>query len=302
MRQLPFDLARVGVPPIKCQGIKTKLVPFLLRQIHWSQTPDSRWIEPFLGSGVVAFNVAPERALLTDTNRHIIRFYQAIQSNELDRAIVRDWLTEQGQQLARLGADYYYEVRSRFNQTAAPLDFLFLNRACFNGLMRFNRRGEFNVPFCRKPQRFAPSYVTKIANQVNWVAEQLRGKAWEFQVASWQETLQTARAPDFIYLDPPYIGRHSDYYTTWTLAEAKHLATIARQVPCGLALSMWLENQHRRNLHLQNDWADWEIHPFDHFYHVGSQETWRGAIVEALLLKPGSAVLTKTPVLRYGGA
>ena len=67
---------RVQVPPIKCQGIKTKLVPTILRGID--RDPDGLWIEPFLGSGVVALNVAPRRALLADSNPHLIRFYQAI--------------------------------------------------------------------------------------------------------------------------------------------------------------------------------------------------------------------------------
>ena len=80
MNDLPFAIAHVGVPPIKCQGIKTKLVPFLFRSICWTPKEKALWVEPFLGSGVVAFNLAPQRALLTDTNRHIIAFYQAIQA------------------------------------------------------------------------------------------------------------------------------------------------------------------------------------------------------------------------------
>ena len=63
---------RVQVPPIKCQGIKTKLVPMILRRID--RDPEGVWVEPFLGSGVVALNVAPKRALLADTNPHLIRF------------------------------------------------------------------------------------------------------------------------------------------------------------------------------------------------------------------------------------
>ena len=275
------------MPPIKCQGIKSKLVPFLLSQIQWPQ--DGRWIEPFLGSGVVPFNLVPDRAVLTDTNRHIIEFYQSLQQGEIQAQSTRTFLTEQGEKLSRLGEAYYYEVRDRFNQTGSSLDFLFLNRACFNGVMRFNRKGEFNVPFCRKPQRFSPSYITKIVNQVDRVAGQISGKDWQFRVCSWQETLAQVTPDDFVYLDPPYIGRHTGYFNAWEQAEAEELATIVQQLPCGFALSMWLENQHRQNLHLQQCWHDLEIRSFQHFYHVGSKEDWRGAIVEALLIKPGFA-------------
>lgn len=280
----------VKVPPIKCQGIKTKLVPFILSQIQWVEAERSRWIEPFLGSGVVAFNLAPRRALLTDSNQHIIALYKGIQNGEIDRRIVCEFLQHQGSQLLTVGADYYYEVRDRFNQFASPLDFIFLNRACFNGLMRFNSKGGFNVPFCRKPQRFAQSYITKIANQVDWVVKQISDKDWDFRVANWQETLVEAQPDDFVYLDPPYIGRHTDYYNAWNQVEAEKLAVITKQLPCGYAVSMWLENQHRKNSHIQECWSDLDMRVCQHFYHVGSREKLRGAIAEALLIKPGFSV------------
>jgi len=295
MPVLPQSLQRVRVPPIKCQGIKTKLVPFLLANLHWPEQSASRWVEPFLGSGVVAFNLQPERALLADSNQHIVRFYQAIQQGQIDREVVREFLTQEGQRLVQEGTDYYYEVRDRFNQTGSPLDFLFLNRACFNGLMRFNRRGEFNVPFCHKPQRFSQAYITKIANQVDWVARQMAGRDWQLRVAHWTDSLSEVRAGDFVYLDPPYIGRHTDYYNCWTIAEAEQLAAQTQALPCGFAVSMWLENQHRRNDHIAQCWSSLERRICDHFYHVGSRETWRGAIAEALLIKPGFAAPAEIP-------
>ena len=62
---LPCDVSPKA-PRIKTQGIKTKVVPLIAKSIQWSG--EGRWIEPFLGSGVVALNVAPERALPADTN------------------------------------------------------------------------------------------------------------------------------------------------------------------------------------------------------------------------------------------
>lgn len=288
MSHLPFSLQRVRVPPIKCQGIKTRLVGFLLSNLHW-QGSGARWIEPFLGSGVVALNLRPERALLADSNQHIIRFYQEIQQGQITGAIVETFLKREGEKLAQ-SPDYYYEVRERFNHQGSSLDFLFLNRSCFNGVMRFNRKGQFNVPFCHKPQRFSPSYITKIVNQVNWAAQQIRGKNWEFRVAPWQDTLRSAHPPDFIYLDPPYIGRHADYYNTWTQAEAEELARVTQQLSCGFAVSMWLSNQYRHNDHIQKCWATLEQRTYQHFYHVGASQELRGAIAEALLIKPGFAV------------
>ena len=160
------------VPPIKCQGIKTRLVRWIADNVVWDG--GRVWVEPFKGSGAVGFNVAPERAAFSDSNPHIIGFYAAINRGEIDAGIVRGFLEEEGSRLLERGAARYYEIRDRFNAQGAVLDFLFLNRSCFNGLMRFNGRGEFNVPFCRKPERFSKGYVTKIVNQVARVSELMR--------------------------------------------------------------------------------------------------------------------------------
>lgn len=292
MSGLPRDISYVGVPPIKCQGIKTKLVPFIFRNVCWKVSERSRWIEPFLGSGVVVLNLAPQRAILSDTNRYIIDFYRSIQKGELTPSIVREYLTQEGQKLEQRGEEYYYEVRERFNDKGSPLDFLFLNRAGFNGLIRFNSKGEFNVPFCRKPERFSPAYITKIVNQVNWVARQMRGKDWQFLVASWEQVLELARTEDFVYIDPPYIGRHTDYFNQWSEQDAIRLAKAVRMLPCGFAVSMWLENRYRRNRHVDMHWSDMEIRVCTHFYHVGSTENLRHSMDEVLIIRPGYA----TPV------
>jgi DNA adenine methylase len=289
MNQLPSKITHAKAPPLKCQGIKTKLVPFIFGSVEWVPTEGARWIEPFLGSGVVALNLAPQNALLSDTNRHIIAFYNAIQSGELTRESVREFLISEGKRLAIEGADYYYEVRKRFNSHGSSFDFLFLNRSCFNGVMRFNSQGKFNVPFGHKPQRFTQAYITKIANQVNWTAKQLRDKDWEFRVATWDKILPQARLGDFVYLDPPYIGRHTDYYNSWSEDEATRLATAVKNLPCGFALSMWLENRYRKNIHIEECWSGFDLRVCSHFYHVGSSETLRNEMDEALIIKPGFA-------------
>ncbi len=106
-----------------------------------------RWIEPFVGSGVVVFNVQPKAALLTDSNVHVISLYQGVQNGRISPRSVREHLEHEGGKLLRLGEEHYYRIRDRFNATGDPLDFLFLNRACFNGIIRFNKKGKFNVPF-----------------------------------------------------------------------------------------------------------------------------------------------------------
>jgi len=278
----PKTIHKVTVPPVKCQGIKTKLIPFIGQNIFWEGK--GVWIEPFLGSGVVAFNMCPENALLCDTNKHIIKFYSSLQDGTINAFIIREQLQLMGAQLALHGIDYYYEVRKRFNDTAETIDFIFLNRSCFNGLMRFNSKGGFNVPFGHKPNRFSKAYITKIVNQVDKVQRIIKNKNWVFKAQDWKITVSEATKSDFIYLDPPYIGRNTDYFNSWSNADAQLLSNISYNPPCQYALSMWLENKYRRNEHIANDWNSKNIKTISHFYHLGSTESLRNKMVEALVL------------------
>jgi len=239
----------------------------------------------------VLFNVQPERALVNDINPHIIRLYQMIYDGSLSSKEVRLYLSTEGKKLLLYGEKYYYLVRERFNQNCDPLDFIFLNRSCFNGVMRFNSKGEFNVPFCRKTDRFRQAYVTKIVNQISDIQKIMRGKDWEFRVGDWRECLEKVTADDFVYLDPPYFGRHTDYYQQWSENDAAELARVAQELPCGFALSMWKENKYRLNEHLRRYWNGLVERTFTHFYHVGSTENLRNAMEEALLIKPGYETL-----------
>ena len=120
---------KIFVPPIKSQGIKTKLTEWISTNVE--NVSYERWVEPFMGTGVVAFNVRPKKALLCDSNPHLIKFYNAIKDKKITSGIVKRHLTEEGKKLLESDGKYYYEVRTRFNLEGNPLDFLFLSRSCF---------------------------------------------------------------------------------------------------------------------------------------------------------------------------
>ena len=236
-----------------------------------------------MGSGVVGFNLKPRKALFCDTNPHLIAFYQGINSGAINPIVVREFLQSEGPKLAKHGADYYYEIRQRFNLYKSPLDFLFLNRACFNGLIRFNRKGEFNVPFGHKPERFSKAYITKIVNQVAWVAERATVSDWTFSHQDFRITLSYATEADFIYCDPPYTGRHTDYFNSWNETHEKLLYQGLKATQARFTLSTWHSNEHRENPTIPAFWSEFNVITREHFYHVGAKESNRKPMLEALV-------------------
>ena len=272
---------RTLVPPIKCQGIKTKLAPWIRAVIPTEF--DGTWIEPFMGSGVVAFNIRPKQALLADSNPHLITFYRAVADGTITPAATRQFLEREGAELMRSDGEHYYAVRERFNRFHDPLDFLFLNRSCFNGLIRFNRKGEFNVPFCRKPGRFAQAYITKICNQVKAVTDVLSVGDYSFVCRDMADTIGEAVEGDLLYCDPPYIDRHADYFNSWDDNSESELARLLSDTPCDFILSTWHSNKYRRNVSIDDLWYKYHILTREHFYHVGAKEHNRNAMLEALI-------------------
>jgi DNA adenine methylase len=274
-------IMKVGVPPIKSQGIKTKLVPWI-KSIVPSDF-DGAWIEPFMGTGAVAFNVAPHRAILCDTNPHLVNFYSRIASGEITPEVVKEYLEREGGILLSKGEGHYYFVRERFNSEHSPLDFLFLNRAGFNGMIRFNRKGGFNIPFCRKPQRFAQAYITKIVNQISWASKLIKAKEFTFKCQDYNKTIEEASSNDIIYCDPPYIDRHVDYYNGWDDSHERELFNKLSSFRGRFILSTWHHNDYRENEYVKNLWSEHSVLTREHFYHVGGKEKNRNPMMEALV-------------------
>jgi DNA adenine methylase len=133
--------------------------------------------------------------VLSDLNGHLVDMYEA----------VRDAPAEVARHVAVLGAadseDHYYQVRDRYNAgRKSPLraaQFIYLNRACFNGVFRVNREGIFNVPYGFKRQLLLPS-----ENGLTRLGALLAGA--DLRAESYEAVLNEAERGDFVYLDPPY--------------------------------------------------------------------------------------------------
>ena len=247
----------------------------------------ARWIEPFFGTGVVGLN-APVNGqhIVGDTNPHIINFYNGVKSGEITSYNMRAYLEHESKLLSTADEDgyaYFREVRNRFNQEHNPFDFIFLSRAGFNGMMRFNRKGDWNIPFCKKPDRFAPAYITKICNQIATANRVIRRSEWEFRNQDFTDTINEARQGDIIYCDPPYFGRYVDYYNGWTEEDEERLFHALSNTPAHFVLSTWHHNEFRENEMINRLWNRFNVQTQKHFYHGGGHIENRHAIVEALV-------------------
>lgn len=276
------------IPPIKSQGIKTKIVPTINRIIESANNPfTGDWYEPFFGTGVVGFN-SPIKGhkIVGDTNPHLIRFYNAVLDGTINEGSVREYLEDAHKRLSTADEDgyaYYREVRDRFNSEHDPFDFLFLSRAGFNGMIRFNGKGNWNIPFCKKKERFAQAYVTKICNQVKAVRTIIQNGDWEFNNVPFEETILRAGENDLIYSDSPYFGRYADYYNTWTEADEERLCELLSQSKARFVLSTWHHNQYRENPLIERLWSKFNIITQEHFYHGGGRIENRNSMIEALV-------------------
>ena len=276
------------IPPIKSQGIKTKLVPWINDLVCTANLDSSaRWFEPFFGTGVVGFNsLMNNEHIVGDTNPHIIDFYRGVQEGQITAYSMREYLEKETvllQNGCEDGYEYYRIVRDRFNKEHSPYDFIFLSRAGFNGMMRFNRKGEWNIPFCKKSDRFSPAYITKICNQVEGVSRILTSHRWRLQNVSFETLIEQAEEKDIIYCDPPYYGRYVDYYNGWTEKDEERLYHVLRSTKAKFILSTWHHNDYRKNEMLSRYWGDFNVITREHFYHNGGKIENRHAMIEALV-------------------
>ena len=205
---------RIAVKPIlKWAGGKTQLIAQLLPHV-----PErfGTYIEPFVGGGALFFALQPERAILSDSNPELVNLYRQIAS-EVDAVI--DYLKRY-----RNTRDDYYDVRAQVWQELDPSEaaarMIYLNRTCFNGLYRVNRRGEFNVPYGRYPN-------PRICDEENLRAASAVLKRADILCGDFAEILAThVQAGDFVFLDPPYVpvGKWGDFkrYTKEQFYEADH--------------------------------------------------------------------------------
>ncbi len=187
-----------------------------------------RLIEPFLGSATVFLNTSYPSYLLADNNPDLINLYQHLQQEgqffiDYCRLFFHADLNN---------AEEFYRLRRLFNENkesrirAALL--LYLNKHCFNGLARFNRKGEFNTPFSGYKAPYFPEKEMQFFH--------LHAKKAQFMHGDFLATLDYVKQGDVIYCDPPYVAlSKTANFTHYTADGFSHeqqisLANIAKNL------------------------------------------------------------------------
>lgn len=185
-------------PILKWAGGKTKLLPEILMRL-----PEKivTYYEPFLGGGAVFFELANrklfETAIIGDTNAELVNLYSIVRGN-VDGLISK--LAEHAPHAK--DEDYYYSLRAQQHQDMSNVEraarMIYLNKTCYNGLYRENKKGQFNVPCGRYAN---PRVLDEDALRS---ASRALQKAYIFD-DDFDCVADTAKRGDAVYFDPPYI-------------------------------------------------------------------------------------------------
>ena len=282
------------IPPIKIQGKKTKLVPKIMEianNLLDKHNDIDTWVEPFLGSGVVAFNCPTriKKVIVNDINPHIIKFYKSIADGEITSQKIQEVFEEHNKRLVNEGGLYYTEIKDRFNQTFDTMDFLFLTRTGFNGVMRFNGSGKWNVPFCKLNDRLSKTVIDDLKKTVDELSRLFLAKEFTFHNKSFEEVLETSPANSIFYCDPPYYGLAVQYFKGWGKEDEIRLNEMLKGKV--FIYSTWINDGHRDNPMIKKYWSEYEIESRKHKYNVAEKSSERMGVDEGLIYPKTKGIL-----------
>lgn len=214
-----FRLGAQAKPFVKWAGGKQALASQL---VPLFPTDFERYFEPFIGGGSLFFTLQPEKGVINDHNRWLVDTYRAVRDDWKKVAEILDRLPNTKED--------FLKIRSLQPDTLSierkAAHFIYLNKTCFRGLFRVNKKGGFNVPYGAYDRRYYDPCNLEAVSSALAHTTILNG---DFELA-----LADVTHRDFVYLDPPYykLGGHADFnrYTEHQFREAEHfrLASLCR--------------------------------------------------------------------------
>lgn len=199
-------------PFLKWAGGKGQLLPEIQKYYLFSERKITKYAEPFIGGGAVLFDILNqfdlEEVYISDVNAELINCYRTIQKYPEE---LIDILLKMQQEYLSLDSENrkkcYTEKRNRFNVLKAEKEktydiekaglMIFLNRTCFNGLFRVNKKGMFNVPMGAYKNPL-------ICDEQNLRLVSQKLKNVEIVLGDYKKAKEFIDENTFVYFDPPY--------------------------------------------------------------------------------------------------
>lgn len=171
------------------------------------------YYEPFIGGGAVLFELQPEKATINDINISLINVYRQVKDNTEEFI---ELVNKLDSEMWEDGKEYYLDIREKYNDKLLKKEydlelaalFTFMNKHCFNGLYRVNKKGLFNVPY-NKSRR------TSIEEEaVRETARYL--KTVNILEGDFEKACKDAKKGDFIFFDSPYAPLNPTSFEAYT--------------------------------------------------------------------------------------
>ncbi len=184
---------------------------------------EGRYIEPFFGGGALFFYLEPKKAIINDINKSLVDFYTGVRDDYLqlkdELSAIENIYTQNRNAFDALkmqtpnervnddNEKLYYKIRDMYNELTArefsySTIYYFINKTAYSGMIRYNARGSFNVPYGRY-KNFNTSLLTENHHQLL--------KRAEIFNSSYENIFAMVKEDDFVFLDPPYDCVFSDY-------------------------------------------------------------------------------------------
>tara|TARA_B110000008_G_scaffold197531_1_gene195953 strand:+ start:213 stop:1100 length:888 start_codon:yes stop_codon:yes gene_type:complete len=257
-------------PFLKWAGGKRQLLPEILSRLPENIEEIDIYVEPFVGGGALLFQMIErynfKEIHIFDINLELINCYRQIQES-VDRVIHHhELLISKYPEGGDRRDEFYYNIRNKWNsnldiesmssdeKSERVAEMIFLNKTCFNGLFRLNRKGEFNVPTGRYKK---PSFTN--SEELIKVSKALQGV--QIHHASFENCLNVINESSFVYFDPPYrpLSKTSAFVSyskgDFNDSNQKELANLAEELDNKM-VKFLLSNSDPKNTDIDDDFFD----------------------------------------------
>ena len=270
-----------GKPFVKWAGGKRQIIDKLK---EYAPDEFNVYYEPFVGGGALLFELSPKEAVINDYNEELMNVFKCIK----DADKFTKMCTELNRYEVKHSEEFYYEMRSKDKEKAKFAKMpdykraartIYLNKACFNGLYRVNKKNEFNVPFGKKNK-----VNTYDGQNLGIIHSYLNFNKVTIQSIDFEESVKTAESGDFIYFDPPYDSETNTFndYTEngFGKEEQVRLARVYKELAdkgCYVMLS-----NHNTTL-VKELYKDYHIHVIEAKRNINSNGKKRGKVEEVII-------------------